>query len=274
MSNALRLQAEQQRIQDIQSEAEEPFEEYTKLDQVALPIGKRGLHPFARELKTALKALQPDDYHKNRLHLGDSLALPVTTISEAKIPTMVRCFNAILATLESRNVLYKAARRRNDKPAFYFGKDRVSLLIEEPTTYVHRPLTPQEEHLPHREQTQILTKPGGLLTFLLMLGESYSIRRIEIRQTDKKPVEQAVAEVIESIWEYFAQEQKSRIEDRIQREKDRIAYEARIKREAIEAHQQKLAEITLQREQNLIWAAQWWNIENTTAAFIRACEGH
>lgn len=116
-------------------------------------------------------------------------------------------------------------------------------------------------------------KPGGLLTFLL-LGESYSVRRIEIRQTDKKPLEQAVAEVIETIWGYFAQEQQSRIEERIHREKDRIAYEARIKREAIEAHQQKLAEITLQREQNLIWAAQWWNIENTTAAFIRACEGH
>ena len=70
------------------------------------------------------------------------------------------------------------------------------------------------------------------------------------------------------------QEQQSRIKAKIQREKDRIAYEARIKREAIEAHQQKLEKIALQRKQNLIWAAQWWNIENTTAAFIRACEGH
>ncbi|MGZ0710089.1 hypothetical protein ACWPKO_17300 [Coraliomargarita sp. W4R53] len=274
MSKTLQLQVEQERIEVIQSQAEEPFEEYTKIDQVALPIGKRGLHPIARELKTTLKAQQPDDYHNNRLHLGDSLALPVTTISQAMIPTIVRCFNVILATLESRNVLYKTARRKHDQPAFYFGKDRVSLIIEEPTTYVHRPLTPQEQYLPQWKQSEIRTKPGGLLTFLLMRGESYSVRRIEIRQTDKKPLEQAVAEVIENIWGYFAQEQQSRIEDRIQREKDRIAYAARIKREAIESHQQKLEEIALQRKQNLMWAAQWWNIENTTAAFIRACEGH
>ncbi|MEN8775089.1 MAG: hypothetical protein ABF379_11515 [Akkermansiaceae bacterium] len=274
MSKGLQLQVEQERIQDIQSEAEAPCKEYTKLGKVTLPIGKRGLHPFARELRTALRELKPDDYHKNRLHLGDSLKLPVTTISEAKIPTMIKCFNAILAALESRNVLYKAARRRNDQPAFYFGKDRVSLLIEEPTTYVHRPLTPKEQYLPQWKQSEIRTKPGGLLTFLLILGESYSIRRIEIRQTDKKLLEQAVAEVIESIWGYFAKEQQSRIEERIQREKDRIAYEARIKREAIEVHEQKLEEIARQREQNLTWAAQWWNIENTTAAFIRACERH
>jgi hypothetical protein len=49
MSNALRLLDEQDRIEAIQSEAVESFEDYTKLDQVALPIGKHGLHPFARE---------------------------------------------------------------------------------------------------------------------------------------------------------------------------------------------------------------------------------
>ncbi|MGJ8653021.1 MAG: hypothetical protein ACSHX8_07090 [Opitutaceae bacterium] len=274
MSKALRLQVEQEHIQASQSEAEESFKEYTKLDQVALPIGKRGLHPLARELRAALKELQPDDYHKNRLHLGDSLKLPITTVSQAKIPSTVRCFNAILATLESRNVMFKATRSKYDQPAFYFGKDRVSLLIEEPTTYVHRSLTPQEQRLPHSKQSMLYTKPGGLLTFLLRYGETYSNRRVQLQQTDKKPLEKVVAEVIESIWGYFMQEQQSRIEARIQREKDRVVYEARIKREAIEAHQQKLEEIAQQREQNLMWAAQWWSIENTTAAFIRASESH
>jgi hypothetical protein len=68
------------------------------------------------------------------------------------------------------------------------------------------------------------------------------------------------------------QEQQSRIEAKIKREKDRIAYEARIKREAIEAHKEKLDDIARLREKNLIWAAQWWNIENTAAAFIQGCE--
>ena len=48
MSNALRLQAEQQHIEASQSKADEPFKEYTKLDQVELLRGKRGLHPLHR----------------------------------------------------------------------------------------------------------------------------------------------------------------------------------------------------------------------------------
>jgi hypothetical protein len=272
MSNALRLLDEQDRIEAIQSEAEVPFKEYTKIDQVALPPSNRKLHPFAQKLRAALRDLQPDSSHHNQLHMEDNLALPQTTISKAKIPSTVRCFNAILASLESRNVIFKTARRRNDHPAFYFGRDQVRLRIEEPTIHVHRALTPLELSLPHWKQSLINTRPGGLLIFILRPGELYSSQRIEIRQTNKKPLEETVAEVIESIWGYFMQEQQSRIEAKIQREKDRLAYEARIKREAIEAHKEKLDDIARLREKNLIWAAQWWNIENTTAAFIQASE--
>ena len=274
MSDELRRKLAQDRILAKQSNRSEPYQTFERLNRIELPKNNRKLHPVARELRSELDLSLPDKYEENRLNINDRKDLPRTTVSKAMIQTTVWIFHAITTTLEARNVLFKKARSKYDSAAFYYGDDRVCLSIEEPMISVTRQPTEYEKRRPSWEWSLHSRRASGHLTFTLDEGQRYSNRSHKIKQSAKSDLEAIAADVVESIWGYFVKEQESRVEGKARRERESAEYEKRRQREAISDHKNKLESIAQQRQQNLFWAAQWWNIENITADFIQACEDH
>lgn len=274
ISKELKEKLAQEKILRTQTEKVENYPTYEPLQRIKLPENNRKLHPVARELREALNLELPDEYEQGRLKIYDRKDLPKITISKAMIQTCTWAFHAIIAELEIRQVIFKAARSKYDSPAFYYGDDRVSISIDEPIVNIKREPTEHEKRRPSWEWSLHSREPSGHLTFNLNQGHRYSNKRNQIKQTAKTDLQSAVAQVVESIWGFFVSEQEERISAKAKWEKELQQREERNKRQAVQDHRDKLASIAQQRKQNLFWAAQWWSIENTTADFIQACEDH
>lgn len=248
------------------------LEDVEPLKRIVLPQNNRKLNPVARELLKELKFLLPDERDHKRVRLRDSKGLPNVTITTSLINDTVHLFHGIITTLESRGIEYRAARRKYDRPAFQVGKDSICFSIEEPIVTVTRQATDLDKRKPSWEWSLRSEQPSGLITFTLGAGDYYDRSSKMIAQKKEQELEVIAADVVEAIWKYFREKRQARIDSEIEHKQWMEERERNREREAIANHEKKLRDISATRERNLVYAAQWWAIRNTTSDFIDSCE--
>ena len=86
-----------------------------KLERIELPADHRGLHPVARELRTALLAATPGQ--DGKLHINDRIDVPSVSVSKKAVDGVARSFHVILSELETRGVEFRKFRGK-----YLFGR--------------------------------------------------------------------------------------------------------------------------------------------------------
>jgi len=246
--------------------------EIERLERVELPSGNSKLHPVARALREELLLVRPDEHDHDLLTIRDRKDLPRVSVSKAMVGPLVRSFHVILIELEKRGVEFKASRSMYQAPEFNCGNDSLAVSIREPVVSVTREPTEHEKRLPSWEWKLSSMRPSGCFSFSLGSADQYSRRGNEVVQKPTVALEIVTAQVIEQIWSIFMRLRQERAEAQKRWEQQKAELAAREEREQIARHQSRLVEIAQRRVENLVRAAQWWNISNITAEFIQACE--
>ena len=242
-----------------------------KLDRVEIPTDNRSLHPVARELRAALQNEQPNE--KGMLQIHQRIDVPSVTVSKKAVDGVVRSFHAILTELEARGVEFRKFRGKYGHPAFHCGNYQLGLSIEEIIETIKREPTDQEKRRPSSEWQLSSSQPSGRFQF--SLGSSDYYNRTTGERLLQKPdisLEEITAQVIEKIWDTFVGREKARLEAEEKWQREQAEREVREEQERKSQHQEALKSVASHREENLIRAAQWWRLHNTTAEFIDDCE--
>jgi len=242
-----------------------------KLQRIELPSDNRSLHPVARELRAVLSNEAPDQ--QGLLQIHQRVDLPTVAVSKKAIDALVRSFHAILTELETRGVEFRKFRGKYGHPAFHCGQYQLSLSIEELIETIKRQPTEQEKRRPSWEWQLTSRQPSGRFQFSVGSGDYYN--RSTGSSLVQKPdvsLEEITARVIEEIWDTFVAREKSRLESEEKWRRDQAEAKIRAEQERKAQHQETLKGMASHREENLIRAAQWWRLQNTTADFIDDCE--
>jgi hypothetical protein len=247
---------------------------------IALPTEVETLHPLAAQFLASIKS-SALSYDKQRVHL-QTPELPEAEISKAQAPRAARALHALLNLIEPRGIPFRKNQSKYGGGYFKKGNDRLHFKIEE--ELIDKPETPGRRRSSYYSSWQQEHKvAGGHLTFSLN-PENYG-KQQEKRwsESEKVSLESIVAEIAKEICRHYAERQRTREAEAIQREKDRIESEirwkkhqeeeaVRLQKEARQKHAAKLEKTARTRQEDLLKAAEWWRLYQGTENFIGECE--
>lgn len=255
-------------------EAQKPID-----SKIALLTDPAALNPIAATFLSAVES-SALGYDKHRVHLREQ-ELPETQISKSQAARAAAVFHALMELVEPRGIFFKRAVASYEGGFFKRGHDRLYFKIEE--ELVENPEPRKKRKIHDSDWRQDTKMPAGRLTFTLNPTRYGLQAEKRWSESDKAPLETIVTCMAKEIYRHFADLQKKKEAEAIQRKKDQIESEIRWKRyqeeEAIRQkeaaqrkHAEKLEKATRAREGALIKAAAWWRLYRDTEEFIRECE--
>lgn len=244
-----------------------------------LPSKGGELHPVAAAFLTSLKECKVS-YDKQRVHLRTP-EFPEADVSKSQAPRAAAAFHAMLGILEPRGILFKKSRSKYDDGCFRKGNDDLHLKVEE--ELVDKPEKPGRRQSYYSSWQQQDNKvASGKLTFTLK-RERYGGQEKRWTEDEKTSLETIVSEIAKEVCRHYAELQKQREAEAIQREKSRIEWEIQRKKQeeeeairrqeaAKQKHAETLEETSRTRQEDLLKAAEWWRLYRGTEDFIAECE--
>lgn len=221
------------------------------------------LHPFAQALQTYLSKSKPESDKRVKT---DRNNLPPVQVSKDLVARTVSIFNAVIVELQNHGIKIRKGGGVYS-PAYFHRKNMgIHLAIEEVTE-----LLPFASCGRYRDNVQLT----GRLKLTLGSGTgSYSRDKSLGSWEDKgqKLIEQHLPDIIKTACEYYVELDRKKEQEAIEVEKQKREWERQRQEQLKRHHQQKLDEIPRKRTEDLIKAAEWWRIYNSTLAFVDACE--
>jgi hypothetical protein len=247
--------------------------EYEPLDapvagRLLVPVALLQLHPMAMELITLLRAGVPNSDQRLKV---ENRAVPRVTVSKALIEPAVKALHVILTTVEARGIRSCQSRSKYGVAHFELWHDRLNLTIEEATVMVTRAPTAQEKRNPTaRWQTQFFELSGKLS--ISMSTERSTVRPKTWTESDKLPLEEVLAKVVQAICKHYADLEREHAQTAERVRKQWEAYDIQQQEEKKQQHAASLEAVEYMRTEDLLKAAEWWRLHQVTMAFINECE--
>ena len=237
-------------------------------------------HPLADEF---LKALQITAlcYDKLRVQVT-ARAVPEALISKELAPHAAKVFNLLLQKTESHGVQFSRSLSKYDGGQFRLGNDRLKFKMEE--ELADKPVESTKRRRSYSSFTYANKVPCGKPT-LTLKSDSYNGPRVDRRwqEDEKTPLETMLAEIAKFIWDHFAELENRRQEELVKQEQQRVENEIHWKKQREEAEQRRQQEARRKhsesveaapqhRKDDLVKAAEWWRLYQSTIGFIEECE--
>lgn len=247
---------------------------------LSLPEVSEALHPVADELAKVVAAAKPDA--QKRVSVRER-TLPEVTVTKALAQRAAQAFHVILKGVEPRGIPFRRARSEYDRGYFEKGHDRLYFKIEE--ELVEKPSTPDG---PRRRraywQSQVaLHVPSERLTFSIGTERYGSPKPKQWTEGSENPIDAILAEIVKEICRHYAEVQKRRVAEAIEREKQRVEAEERWRKQQAEQairdqeekkqkHARAVEGVARTRKEDLMKAAEWWRLHRAMEDFIAAAE--
>jgi hypothetical protein len=244
-----------------------------------LPKDSEAFRPLAADfLKAAEEAKL--SYDKKRIHLRES-PLPEADISKELAPRVARAFHTLLQVVEPRGIHFRKSQSSYDGGHFRKGNDRLYLKFEEKlVAKTEGKAVRGVSAYRFREEKTI---PSGKLTISIKSARYGSSTDKQWMESETNRLEAILAEIAKFICEFFSEAQRRRETQRIEEQKERVAYEIRRKKhqeeealkrqeEARRNHANALKETAEHRKADLAKAAEWWRLHESIIAFLSECE--
>ena len=245
---------------------------------LSLPDPSETLHPLAEELRRVLDSAKKDSHGRVRAR---EKALPEVEISKALIERAVAVFHVVVTEAEQRGVPFRKSRSQYDPGYFERENDRLQFKIEEELVEQAGAISRKRSyHYSYNDRRS----PSGVLTFSLQAGRRYQQSDLKKwSEKDGTSVEKILPQLLREIFHHYIEVRKQRIQEAIEREKQRIAHEQwrqeyekkeaiRKEQEARRQHADTLEKTGLVRRENLLKAAEWWRLSQSLTGFVEECE--
>lgn len=244
-------------------------------------------HPISTLLLQSLLRAKPD--REKRLSVKN-VQLPQVIVTETMIEPAVQALEIIITALEKRGIPFRKARSKYDSAFFERGMDRLYFKIEEPLVVSHRKLTISQRRSRGWSGELYAQEPTKELAFSIDPA-TYFVRPLKTWTSDSvQSYRHTAAQVVTGICDYFQDletkraqkeregreraerhaewERERQAEENERRRKDEEIQRAIRERENAERHAATINRITAARVFDLLKAAEWWRIANTTHDFI------
>lgn len=240
-----------------------------------LPSTEANLHPLAAELMTAIQSGRVDsDKH---VHVRKA-PIPEVDVTKALAERTAFAFNVILEQTEPLEIFFRKSQGSYSGGHFRRGQDRLYFKIEE--ILVEKSAMGRGRRYSSWQWQKV---PSGRLEFSLST-ESWMYRDAKKwSEDDNTPLESILAQIVTEIRRHFAEAQRRRAKEAVEREIQRVESQRRhqefLRSEAVrrqkeceEKHTKSLESAKLQREEDLVKAAAWWHQHQLAEEFLVACE--
>jgi hypothetical protein len=234
-------------------------------DRLSLPDDAKDLHIVALELRVALRDATPD---VNQCVKAEDRTMPRVTVSKAMIDRVAKAFDVIVRVVEARGIQFRQARSKYDAGHFEKGSDRLSLTIEEAATPREATLQEVRKH----GHWQKFVTPSGKLTFTISPDRYGNRSEMKWTETDKVALEELLSKVVRGICKHHADVERERAEAAERSRKQHEAWLVEQEEERKRQHAANLEATAHCRAEDLLKAAEWFRIYQTTTAFVDACE--
>lgn len=228
---------------------------------------KGSLHPVASEL---MQILNDADLDYEKLVRTEGRMFPKVRVSKSQVKRAADAFHMIVTAMEARGIPFRKSRSKYVPAYFERGSDQLHLQIDEPLGSVARE---RDHRLPAWQSPTYDKKPSGFLEFTIRpVGYGRGREEKKWKESDKTPLAVVLAQVIEGICQWFLEQDKRRIREEEEAERRRKQREFEEARESRRRHKEALEDTVQAREADLLKAAEWWRVRNTTEDFIHECE--
>jgi hypothetical protein len=230
-----------------------------------LPEDDQDLHIVALELRVALRDARPD---MNQCVKAEERTIPRVTVSKSLVDRATKAFHVILTAVDVRGIPFRKARSKYDAGHFEKGSDRLSLTIEEVVT----PREPTVQEVRKHGHWQKFVTPSGKLTFTISPDRYGNRSETKWTESDKVPLEELLSKIVRGICKHYADVATKRAEAEERNRKQHEAWLVERDLERKRQHEANLEATAHARAEDLLKAAEWFRIHQSTIEFINACE--
>ncbi len=243
-----------------------------------LPRELSELHPLASELLGAINKAKLDSEKRVRI---SQPTLPNVTVSKALAERSAQAFHVIAIEAEGRGIPFRKGQSSYDGVFFRKGNDRLYLEFEE--ELVEKPLSGKRAGNVYSWGQRDSRIPSGKLTVSLK-ADRYAARDAKRWvEGNQLSLEEILARAVEEICRHFIEAQKRHAQEAIEQEKRRVEAEehhrkwqeeeaVRRKEERERKHAESIETAMRHRKDDLLKAAEWWQLHEVVQGFISTCE--
>ena len=242
-----------------------------------LPDSMTPLHPLAADLLRIVKKAELDSNKRARLYREPTM--PEVIVSKTLAERVAIAFHIILSQLEPLGILFRKSQSSYDSGFFKKGHDRLYLRIEEDifdTTGTRRQVPSWESNI-HQSVA------SGHLTFSLKTRRYGGHQIGQWFESAKVSLERVLSQIVTAMRQHYLGLQIRHAQEAIEQAKRHAEWERRqreweaqeiirLQKEKERKHAEALAMAAKARKEDLLKAAEWWQMSCGLIEFINECD--